>query len=98
MTTGFVFFPIALAIAATAVTPALAQPECLANGKSFQLGQSTCLTLAGQSYLARCDKVLNNSSWTKVEDTCPGDTPAPHPAAPSTTPAPNPVPAEPTAN
>ncbi len=81
-----------------ATTVVLAAPECLANGKSFQLGQSACLTVAGQNQMARCDKVLNNSSWTKVADNCPGDAPAPHPTAPLSTPLPKVIPAEPTAN
>jgi len=83
-------------MAATAA--AHAAPECLANGKSFQLGQSACLTLSGENHLARCDKVLNNSSWTKVADNCPGDAPTQHPTAPISTPVPKAAPAEPTAN
>ncbi|WP_421912677.1 hypothetical protein [Mesorhizobium sp.] len=90
--------PIAMGSIIAATAAALAAPECLANGKSFQLGQSVCLTLAGESHLARCDKVLNNSSWTKVADNCPGDAPTPHPTAPLSTPPPKAAPAEPTAN
>ena len=47
---------LAMAIAALAIaTPVLAAQECLANGKSFQVGQVACLTIAGESHLARCD-------------------------------------------
>lgn len=82
-----------------AATPALAAQECLANGKSFQLGQVACLTLAGKSHLARCDMVLNNTSWTKIQDSCPENTLAPHlQSTPISTPAPSLVPTEPTAN
>ena len=98
MTVRFLLCPIAMGFVMAATGAALAAPECLANGKSFQLGQSACLTLAGESHLARCDKVLNNSSWTKVADNCPGEAPPPHPTAPLSTPAPKAVPAEPTAN
>nr|WP_246298412.1 hypothetical protein [Mesorhizobium erdmanii] len=78
---------------------ALADQECLANGKSYQVGQVACLTVAGQSHLARCDMVLNNTSWTKIGDTCPANTMAPHlHVTPISTPAPSMVPTEPTEN
>lgn len=80
-----------------AATPAFADAECLANGKSFQIGQVACLTLSGESHLARCDLVLNNTSWTRVQDGCPGDKPRPH-ATPISTPAPGMAPTEPTEN
>jgi hypothetical protein len=69
--------PSAMA-SAMAAWPALAAPESLANGKSFQLGQSACLKVAGKDHLARCEMVLNNTSWTKVEDTCPENGVPPH--------------------
>ncbi|TIS03911.1 MAG: hypothetical protein E5X14_23215 [Mesorhizobium sp.] len=77
----FVLCPVGLALAFAA--PALAAPECLANGKSFKLGETACLTIAGESHLARCDMVLNNTSWTKVQDDCPGENQAPklHPTS-----------------
>ncbi|ESX74222.1 MULTISPECIES: hypothetical protein [unclassified Mesorhizobium] len=79
--------------------PAVAAPLCLANGKSFQIGQMACLTLAGQSHLARCEMVLNNTSWTKQRDGCPENTLAPHlQGTPISTPAPGGVPAKPTEN
>ena len=89
---------LAMAIAALAIaTPVLAAQECLANGKSFQVGQVACLTIAGESHLARCEMVLNNTSWTKIHDDCPGKTP-PVMTTPISTPAPNMVPTEPTEN
>jgi hypothetical protein len=93
------FCPIASALAMAVATPAFAAPVCLANAKSFQIGQVACLTLAGKSHLARCDVVLNNTSWTKVQDDCPGNTLSPHPyTTPISTPAPSLVPTEPTEN
>jgi hypothetical protein len=91
--------PLGLAVAMAAPAAALADQECLANGKSYQLGQVACLTVADQSHLARCDMVLNNTSWTKVGDNCPANTMAPHlHATPISTPAPSMVPTEPTEN
>ncbi|TGV77849.1 hypothetical protein EN801_036415, partial [Mesorhizobium sp. M00.F.Ca.ET.158.01.1.1] len=78
MTVRFAHYPIGLAFAMTAIVPAFAAPECLANGKSYPVGQVACLTVADQSHLARCDMVLNNTSWTKVCDGCPANTMAPH--------------------
>lgn len=46
--------------------------ECRANGQVFPAGGFACLTLSGRRHLARCDAVLNNSSWTVVQDDCPG--------------------------
>ncbi|TIS99659.1 MAG: hypothetical protein E5W72_14035 [Mesorhizobium sp.] len=84
---------------ALAATPAFADAECLANGKSFQIGQVACLTLSGQSHLARCDMVLNNTSWTKIRDDCPENMLAPHlPATPISTPESGLVPTESTGN
>jgi len=90
---------IGLAFAMAAPAAALADQECLANGKSYQLGQVACLTVADKSHLARCEMVLNNTSWTKVADSCPENTLAPHPhVTPISTPAPSMVPTEPTEN
>ncbi|RWM14474.1 MAG: hypothetical protein E5X53_26485 [Mesorhizobium sp.] len=96
MTIRFALCPCAAALA-LAATPAFADPECLANGKAFQIGQVACLTLSGRSHLARCDMVLNNTSWTKIRDECPRTTLAPS-ATPISTPESGLVPAEPTEN
>ncbi|TGT75538.1 hypothetical protein EN802_04650 [bacterium M00.F.Ca.ET.159.01.1.1] len=93
----FLFWPLGLALALAAPTLSPAAPTCLANGKSFNVGQTACLTIAGESHLARCDMVLNNTSWTRIKDECPGDAPKPHPTSIST-PTPGPAPTEPTEN
>jgi hypothetical protein len=79
--------------------PAFAAPQCLANGKSFEIGQVACLTLSGRSHLARCGMVLNNTSWGKLRDGCPENTLAPHLQGTSiSTPAHSGAPTEPTGN
>ncbi|TPM31095.1 hypothetical protein FJ955_08750 [Mesorhizobium sp. B2-2-2] len=99
MTRRFVLCPIGLVFAMAVPAAALADQECLANGKSYQVGQVACLTIADKSHLARCEMVLNNTSWTKVQDGCPQDTLAPHlHATPISAPAPSMVPAEPAEN
>jgi hypothetical protein len=51
--------------------PAQADCQCVAAGKKYQIGEVACLSLPEGERLARCSMVLNNSSWTKVEDACP---------------------------
>jgi hypothetical protein len=99
MTVRFLLCPIGLAFAMTAPAAALADQQCLANGKSYQVGQVACLTVSDQSHMARCDLVLNNTSWTKVSDSCPDSTMKPHlHVTPISTPPTNRVPTEPVAN
>ena len=71
----------AFAGALAATLPASAAPQCLAHGTSFEIGQSGCITLSGKSYLARCDQVLNNTSWTKLQEGCSHGAAAPSPDA-----------------
>ncbi|MVA97466.1 hypothetical protein GN330_09420 [Nitratireductor sp. CAU 1489] len=56
-----------------AAGPVFAEPECtcLANGTRYAEGSVVCLRLPSGSWLARCGKVLNNTSWQKIEDGCP---------------------------
>ncbi|MBA1139394.1 hypothetical protein H0241_03865 [Mesorhizobium sp. CCANP35] len=99
MTIRFLLCPIGLAFTMAAPAAALADQECLANGKSYQVGQVACLTVSDQSHMARCDLVLNNTSWTKIGDTCPDNTMKPHlHVTPISMPAYSAVPAEPTEN
>lgn len=87
----FAFACAAFAAAMGAAAEASAAPECLANGQSFKIGQTACLTPPGKSYLARCDMVLNNTSWVKIADDCrqsglpsqEGTQPSPEPASPA---------------
>ncbi len=79
---------------AVASLPAQAEgPECRCRyqGKYFGQGETVCIRVGGQSKLARCDMVLNNSSWTFLGNGCPSAlmTPAQTPLSstgPSTSP------------
>ncbi|MEO9612023.1 MAG: hypothetical protein ABJG86_12340 [Nitratireductor sp.] len=56
-----------------AAGPVFAEPECtcLANGTRYAEGSVVCIRLPSGSWLARCGKVLNNTSWQKIQDGCP---------------------------
>ncbi|TCL70590.1 hypothetical protein [Rhizobium sp. BK251] len=66
---------LALAIAcAAAAFPVAADPDCTCtnrDGGEFHVGQVTCLDVDGKRYLARCEMVLNVTSWKKVGSECP---------------------------
>ncbi|BCH33097.1 hypothetical protein MesoLjLc_50270 [Mesorhizobium sp. L-8-10] len=62
---------LAAAMLATSPHVVYAECQCLANGRTYDHGEIACLTLPNGSQLARCDKVLNNSSWKKIRDGCP---------------------------
>lgn len=50
---------------------ASAECTCRANGADFQEGQVACIRLPSGSFLARCGKALNNTSWIRISDGCP---------------------------
>ncbi|MBO6719701.1 MAG: hypothetical protein JJ913_17240 [Rhizobiaceae bacterium] len=52
-------------------TAARADCQCVAGGKRFVVGEVACISLPSGDQLARCSMVLNNSSWTKLQDSCP---------------------------
>lgn len=59
---------------AALLVPAIADAhncKCRNRGIMFELGETSCLRVDGQSYLARCEMKLNVSSWTKLQDGCP---------------------------
>ncbi|WP_127523585.1 hypothetical protein [Mesorhizobium sp. Z1-4] len=51
--------------------PARADCQCVAAGKKYGVGEVACLRLPGGDRLARCSMVLNNSSWTPLQQSCP---------------------------
>jgi hypothetical protein len=47
------------------------QCYCRAQGRTFAVGESTCLRTASGPRLAECGMVLNNTSWNFTERPCP---------------------------
>lgn len=46
--------------------------KCVGNGKRVKEGGVVCLQIGSSTrYLARCERNLNNTSWTKIADGCP---------------------------
>lgn len=44
---------------------------CRAEGTSYTLGAVVCMKTPDGPKMARCDKVLNNTSWTPLTVPCP---------------------------
>lgn len=42
-----------------------------ANGTRFELGAVICISASCQTWIARCDKSLNSTTWRKIGDGCP---------------------------
>ena len=66
---------IALAALAASSAPLVAANgfdcRCIYQSKYFEQGETVCIRAYGTARLARCDMVLNNSSWTFLADECP---------------------------
>lgn len=62
-------------------------PFCRANGRWYRQGEMACIELpCSDPHLARCDRVLNNPSWLKLQDECPLTfEPEPDPRGPDAT-------------
>jgi hypothetical protein len=61
---------LTLCLIATAPTTAEADCTCIYAGGNVEHGQTACISTAKGKRLARCDKVLNNSSWTILDEAC----------------------------
>ncbi len=50
-----------------------AAPNCTCRfqGQDIQLGQSVCINTANGPRMARCVRVLNNTSWEVTKGACP---------------------------
>ena len=62
---------IASAVLAGAASPASADCTCRGPGVVAHHGQTVCLRTPTGLRLARCEMMLNNSSWTFLPDPCP---------------------------
>ena len=71
------------AVAAMAPGGAVAEHrcQCLYQGKKFEQGELVCIRVDGATRLARCEMLLNNSSWTFLGRGCPTALFSPVPAA-----------------
>jgi hypothetical protein len=58
-------------LTATLHSPAAADCTCRGPGVVAHHGQTVCLHTPDGPRLARCEMVLNNSSWTFLPDPCP---------------------------
>ena len=48
-------------------------PECFCTDRSgarIELGETTCLSVDGRTYLARCEMMLNNPMWREIGSSC----------------------------
>ncbi|MCR4269207.1 hypothetical protein, partial [Nitratireductor sp. ZSWI3] len=85
------------AVAASALSMAAetAAADCLcrANGTAYEQGQLACIRMPGGPRLARCEKVLNNSSWRVLDQACQqmSSRPEPSRAAAALSTAPHPL-------
>jgi hypothetical protein len=62
---------LAAAALALASSPAIADCTCRAPGIVVHHGQTICLKTPSGPRLARCEMVLNNSSWKILPESCP---------------------------
>lgn len=53
--------------------PAFAEGDCTCrgNGQDIPEGQTVCLKTASGMQMARCERVLNNTSWKMLDNDCP---------------------------
>ncbi len=64
---------MALLIGALTASQALAGEECTCRHKDGEtaLGQIACIRSPNGMTMARCERVLNNTSWTFLNQPCP---------------------------
>jgi hypothetical protein len=65
----------AFAALAVSAGPLLAENgfdcRCIYKGHYFEQGETVCIRAYGTERMARCDMLLNNSSWTFLAGDCP---------------------------
>ena len=63
---------VMLILASGSPSPGATRCACIANGQRIEKGGIACIRPRyGAPFLAKCDVVLNNTSWTKLQDGCP---------------------------
>lgn len=64
---------LALSASQFASTPALAGPDCTCrhSGGEVEEGQTACIKSPTGMKMARCERVLNNTSWKMLDAPCP---------------------------
>jgi hypothetical protein len=80
----------ALIFTGALVPASMAAADCTCRGRdglAIQLGDMVCLNTASGPRLARCEMVLNNSSWKVTGESCPTARATPVPATFSALPA-----------
>ena len=68
-----VLFSTVIVAMAVLAHPALSADNCSCrgNGEDIPEGQTVCLKTASGVKLARCQRVLNNTSWKILDKDCP---------------------------
>jgi hypothetical protein len=62
-----------LAFGLLQLNPARATCTCIFKGGTVKEGETACIWTAKGNALARCEKVLNNTSWKLLGQSCPGE-------------------------
>lgn len=65
---------LAVLFCLVAAAAAAAKPvpcTCRYDGRDMPEGALVCIDLASGTYLARCERVLNNTAWRRVTEGCP---------------------------
>ncbi len=57
---------------------AMATCTCIYKGGTVKEGETACIWTAKGNALARCEKVLNNTSWKLLGKACPADLSSDH--------------------
>ena len=67
----YIFVAAIFALLATGSANAGEKCKCRFNGGYIDEGKTACLKTPNGFSLARCEKVLNNTSWTRLNQPCP---------------------------
>ncbi len=65
-------FSIVFTLVLLLSSPAMAICTCIYKGGTVKEGETACIWTAEGNTLARCEKVLNMTSWKQLGEDCPG--------------------------